>query len=96
MIDDLSKLIAPNWSAVEIICCILVFKGIGKMQDLTASIKDLAQILNDTKRHVDLLDTRFVTLEHRVNSLEQFLREEFHTLKFDIEHLRREEKDVPK
>ena len=67
-------------------CFVLIFKGIGKMQELTDSIKSLTGVIGDISRHVDLIDARMLAQKNRLNALEQFLREELYKIKFNLSH----------
>ena len=87
MIEEMPKLV--ELGALAAMCFVLIFKGIGKMQELTDSIKNLSSAIGDISRHVDLIDTRLLTQENRLNSLEQFLREELYEIKFNLEHGKR-------
>mgnify|MGYP002627170890 CR=1 FL=1 len=75
MFEDLPKLV--ELGALGAINFVLIFKGIGKMQELTDSVKDLAKLVGDladltkeTKMHFSLIDTKINSLENRINSME--------------------------
>lgn len=87
MIEEFPKLI--ELGALAAMCFVLIFKGIGKMQELTDSIKNLSGVIGDISRHVDLIDARMLAQENRLNALEQFLREELYEIKFNLQHGKR-------
>jgi len=87
MIEDFPKIM--EFGVLGAMCFVLIFKGIGKMQELTDSIKSLTSVIGDISRHIDLIDTRLLTQENRLNALEQFLREELYEIKFNLEHGKR-------
>ena len=87
MFEDIPKLM--EFGVLGAMCFVLIFKGIGKMQELTDSIKNLTGVIGDISRHIDLIDTRLLTQENRINALEQFLREELYEIKFSLQHGKR-------
>lgn len=103
MLEDIPKLV--ELGALAVICFVLIFQGIGKMQKLTDSIKDLTDNLKTLTQSVDKLQTktevfehRFEIIENRLNiveshfkNIEDFLRAELRDIKFDIEHARKRE-----
>ena len=84
IIEDLPKLM--EFGVLGAMCFVLIFKGIGKMQELTDSIKSLTGVIGDISRHVDLIDARMLAQKNRLNALEQFLREELYKIKFNLSH----------
>ena len=82
MIEDLPKLI--ELGALGIISITLIFKGIDKMEKLTNSIKELTTMINETKKHFDVVDMQLAALNSRVTALETFIRDEFHNLRLRL------------
>ena len=87
MIEDLPKLV--ELGALGLICFVLIFKGIDKMQILTDSIKALTESINKLQAQNEVFNQRLNLIENRLNSadthfknLEDLLRD----IKFDLEH----------
>ena len=82
MLDDLaglSKLL--ELGALGLINFVLIFKGIGRMQELTDSVKDLAETVSNLKISNE-------NIERRLTALEEFVRNELRDIKFKLEYKR--------
>jgi len=91
MIEDLPKLV--ELGALGLISFYLIFKGIGKMQDLTDSIKNLTDSITKLQAQNEVVNQRLNFVENRLTSLEEFIRNELREIKFDIEHFRGDKKN---
>lgn len=87
MLDDLaglSKLL--ELGALGLINFVLIFKGIGRMQELTDSVKELTTLIKETKIQFNAIDNKFAVLEMRITELENFIHNELNQIRirFDI------------
>ena len=73
-LDEILNFISPNWGAIEIICCVLVFKGIGTLKELTDSIKEISQIIQKMQLQNSLNETKLNSINERVTHVEYLLR----------------------
>ena len=91
--EEYAKLL--ELGALGLINCILIFKGLDKMQALTNSVSSLSNSVTALSNSVSQLQsqTNFLVqhvelLENRLNSFETILREELHQIKFEIQKLK--------
>ena len=72
--EEILNFISPNWGAIEIICCVLVFKGIGTMKELADSVKDLSQIIQKMQLQNSIFDGKLDIIDKKITHVEYILR----------------------
>ncbi len=67
--EELLKLFGQNWSAIEVIACVLIFKGISTLKDLNNSIIELTNLIETLQKQVDRNERRFDVIDRNLNTL---------------------------
>lgn len=93
MLEDIPKLV--ELGALGLICFVLIFKGIDKMQKLTDSVnllsgnlEKLTDCVGKLQSQNEFMQRRMEAVETRLTTLEELIRNELREIKFDIEHRR--------